>query len=467
MSAQRDAATSDAGMADRRLISVLAVLTAAVLTACSSGSSSPSAGATSASAGATSASAGATSASPGTSAPTSSAASPAATSGQPTAASSTTPPAFTGKPLKIGMSLPLTGPVADNSKSGYQGYKLWAAQVNGNGGLLGRKVTLDVLDDGFEPNQAGSDYTRLISQDKVDLLLGTFSSLLNAPASAIAARQGMLYIEPSGGSASLFTRGFTNLFFAQPGTTATLPDRFVELITSMPAGSRPATAAYLTQDDPATSPAVAIFKTKLEALGIKTVYNQTYDPSTSNFDTIAAAVAHAAPALVIHGAVAEDGGQFVRSLEKLKFSPKILFQTNSPTDETYPSVIGKQNAEGIFSAEAWSASSKYAGNADFVSAYTTMFGSPPTEDAANSYTAGQVLAAAVKAVGRIDQKALASWLHSHTVDTIVGPLKWDKTGVPEGTALLAQWQSGALQIILPKSAATTTQLVNPKPAWAS
>jgi branched-chain amino acid transport system substrate-binding protein len=305
----------------------------------------------------------------------------------------------------------------------------------------------------------------LISQDKVDLLLGTFSSILNAPASAIAARQHMLYIEPSGGSAALFTRGFTNLFFAQPATTTHLPDRFLDWITGLPAKQRPKTAAYLTQDDPSSAPAVAIFKSKLEALGVKTVYNETYDPSTSNFDTLASALSHTSPDLVIHGAVSSDGAQFVRSLEKQQFSPKILFQTNSPTDESYPTAIGKGNVNGVFTAEAWSAQAKYPGNAAFVSAYTKKFGGPPTEDAANSYTAGQVLSAAVKAVGKIDQKALADWLHSHTVNTIVGPLKWDSTGVPEGTLLLAQWQDGTLQIISPKSAATTTQIVNPKPAW--
>jgi branched-chain amino acid transport system substrate-binding protein len=277
----------------------------------------------------------------------------------------------------------------------------------------------------------------------------------------------MLYVEPSGGSATLFTRGFTNLFFAQPGTTTNLPDHFVEWLTALPTSKRPATAAYLTQDDPSASPAIAIFKTKLEGLGIKTVYNETYDPSTSNFDTIASAVAHANPDLVIQGAVADDGAQFVRSLEKLKFSPKIMFQTNAPTDETYPTAIGKGNAEGIFTAEAWSPQAKYAGNAQFVTAYTKKFGSPPTEDAANSYTAGQVLAAAVKAVGRVDQKALASWLHSHTVQTIVGPLKWDSTGVPQGSLLLAQWQASGLQIVAPKTAATTTSVVNPKPSWAT
>ncbi|MDT4906894.1 MAG: branched-chain amino acid transport system substrate-binding protein [Pseudonocardiales bacterium] len=373
----------------------------------------------------------------------------------------------TSGPLKIGMSLPLTGPVADVSKSGYEGYRLWASQVNASGGLIGRQVTLKVLDDGFQPAQSGSNYTRLITQDKVDLLLGTFSSLLNAPDSAIAARQGMLYIEPSGGAATLFTRGFKNLFFAQPATTTDLPNQFVEWVTSLPADQRPKTAAYVTQDDPSASPAVAIFKTKLEALGIRTVYNETYAPEESNFDTIAAAVSHASPELVIHGAVATDGVQFVRSLEKVSFSPKMLFQTKSPSDETYPSAIGTKNAQAVFTSVAWSPQAKYPGNAEFVAAYTKMFGHAPSEDAANSYTAGQVLAAAVKAVGRIDQKALAEWLHSHTVDTIVGPLKWDSTGVPQGTMLLAQWQNGTLRIVAPKSAATTQEVLNLKPAWAS
>ncbi len=382
------------------------------------------------------------------------------------AALTDSPGASGSGPLKIGMSLPLTGSAADVAKSGYQGYKLWAAQVNAGSGLLGRQVTLDVLDDGFDPNQTGSDYTRLISQDKVNLLLGTFSSLLNAPASAIAAREGMLYVEPSGGAASLFGRGFTNLFFAQPGTTATLPDLFVTWLAAMPAGQRPTTVAYLTEDDPSASPAIAVFRQKLAPLGIKSVYDQTYDPSTTNFDSIAAAVAQTRPQMIIQGAVGDDGGQFVQSLEKLNVSPRILFQTNSPADETYPTAVGPRNTNGIFTTETWSPKASYPGNAAFVSAYRKMFGSAPTEDAANSYTAGQVLAAAVKAVGRIDQKALADWLHSHTVDTIVGPLRWDSTGDPEGTGLLAQWQNGVLQVVSPKSAATSDTIINPKPAWA-
>jgi branched-chain amino acid transport system substrate-binding protein len=165
--------------------------------------------------------------------------------------------------------------------------------------------------------------------------------------------------------------------------------------------------------------------------------------------------------------VTSDGAQFVRSLEKLNFSPKIFFQTKSPTDDTYPGAVGMKNTEGVFTSQAWNPKASYPGNAEFTSAYTKMFGSPPTEDAANSYTAGQVLAAAVKAVGRIDQKALADWLHANTVETIVGPLKWDSTGDPVGNALLSQWQNGTLQVVAPKSAATSNTVVNPKPGWSS
>ena len=371
-------------------------------------------------------------------------------------------------PITIGMSLPMTGPVADVSKSGYQGYELWATQVNADGGLLGRKVKLDMLDDGFDPNQTAADYTRLISQDHVNLLLGTFSSLLNAPASAIAARQGMLYVEPSGGAATLFTRGFTDLFFAQPGTTTSLPDQFVAWIASLPASQRPVTAAYVTQDDPSASPAVAVFRTRLQALGVKTVYYQVYNPSTTNFDSIATAIAHDRPQMIIQGAVADDGAQFVRSLQKIGYNPKILFQTNAPTDEAYPSAIGgAASANGVFTAQSWSSTATYPGNQGFVQAYTKMFGAPPTEDAANSYTAGQVLQAAVKAVGSLDQQALANWLHNHTVSTIVGPLKWDKAGDPEGSLLLSQWQHGTLQIVAPASAATSTTILLTKPVWGN
>ncbi|MER8069294.1 amino acid ABC transporter substrate-binding protein [Streptomyces sp. NPDC094034] len=373
-----------------------------------------------------------------------------------------------GGSIKVGASLPLSGPVADASKPAYEGYKVWLDEVNKGGGLLGRRVELKVLDDGFDQNTVVTNYNRLISQERADLLLGTFSSKLNLPASAVAERNKMLYVEPSGGASEIFTRGYDYLFFAQPSTSVDLPEQFLAWLTALPADQRPRTAAYPTQDDPNTDVVVEEFREELTKLGVKSVYSEKYAPETVNFDSIAGAVARAEPDLVIHGAVGTgDGAGFVKGLQKQRFSPKILFQTNSPSvTGSYPRAIGAKNTEGIFTTAAWSPKADYPGNAEFVEKYTAAYGAAPSDDAANAYTAGQVLEAAVKAVGSLDQDKLADWLHSHTVQTIVGPLEWDERGVPNGDMLLAQWQDGEFQIIAPESQKTVDSVVNPKPEWS-
>ncbi|MFJ6569730.1 amino acid ABC transporter substrate-binding protein [Streptomyces sp. NPDC091292] len=371
-------------------------------------------------------------------------------------------------PIKVGASLPLSGPVADASKPAYEGYKVWLDQLNKSGGLLDRDVELKVLDDGFDQNTVVTNYNRLISQERADLLLGTFSSKLNLPASAVAERSKMLYVEPSGGAEEIFSRGYDYLFFAQPSTSLDLPEQFVNWVKALPAGERPKTAAYPTQDDPNTDVTIAEFRKELSALGVKSVYSEKYAPDTVNFDSIASGIARAKPDLIVHGAVAiNDGAGLVKALQKQQFSPEMMFQTNSPSvTGSYPEAVGTKNTEGIFTSAAWSPKADYPGNAAFVKAYTAAYGSAPNDDAANAYTAGQVLEAAVKGVGSLDQKKLADWLHSHTVQTIVGPLKWDERGVPDGDMLLAQWQNGKFEFVAPESQKTVDAAVNPKPGWS-
>jgi branched-chain amino acid transport system substrate-binding protein len=94
----------------------------------------------------------------------------------------------TTKPLVIGVSVSLSGDFADPGKAVKRGYELWADTVNAKGGLLGRKVEMKIVDDTSSPNQVITNYTNLITQDKVDLVFGPFSSLLTIPASQVAAR---------------------------------------------------------------------------------------------------------------------------------------------------------------------------------------------------------------------------------------------------------------------------------------
>ncbi|GAA4683869.1 amino acid ABC transporter substrate-binding protein [Phytohabitans rumicis] len=383
--------------------------------------------------------------------------------GDPPSAQSTN----TDKPIRIGISLPLTGDFSQPGTQAKRGYEVWVNMVNAKGGMLGRQVELKITDDASNQDTVVADYTRLITQDKVDLLLGTFSSLLNYPASAVAEKNGMLYVEPAGGAPRMFERGFKYLIYAQPATAPKQADVMLDWVKSLPADQRPKTAAYPTQDDPFTRPVIETLQAGLEALGVKTVYSTVYPPDATNFQTIASALAAKKPDLVAQGAVFEDGVGLVRSLKQLNFSPKVLFQTSAPSNAgQYSDGVGLANTEGVFYTVSWNEKAKTPLNEEFVAAYAKAYnGETPAEDAADAFAAAQVLQAAVAAVGKIDQKALADWLHANSVETILGKLNWDATGAPQSQFLLAQWQGGKVEIVMPADRATTTTIIHPKPGW--
>jgi branched-chain amino acid transport system substrate-binding protein len=372
----------------------------------------------------------------------------------------------TNKPIVIGASLPLTGDFAQPGNEAKRGYEVWRDMVNAKGGILGRQVQLKITDDASSQDTVVSDYTKLITQNKVDLLLGTFSSLLNYAASAVAEKNGMVFVEPAGGATNMFARNFKYLFFAQQASAPHQADVFVDWVKSLPAASRPKTAAYPTQDDPFAKPVIQTMQKELEALGVKTVYSSVYPADTTNFQTIAGTLAGKKPDLIAQGAVFEDGVGLVRALKQLNYSPKTLFQTSAPSNAgQYSSGVGAANTEGVFYTVSWDQDATTPLNPEFVAAYKKAYKADPAEDAADGFAAAQVLQTATEKVGSTSQDKIRDWLHANTVQTILGPLSWKATGEPNGKFLLAQWQSGNVEVVGPPDLATTKNIVNPKPGW--
>ncbi|MEU0991772.1 amino acid ABC transporter substrate-binding protein [Streptomyces sp. NPDC005953] len=364
-------------------------------------------------------------------------------------------------PIRVGSSLPLTGTLSQPGKAAKEGYEVWQKMVNDAGGLLGRKVELVIKDDASNQNTIVSDYNALISKDKVDLLIGSYSSLLNLPASAVAERNKKLFVEPAGGSPEMFNRGFEYLFFTQQATADKSGLTLAKWMAALPEAERPKTAAYPTVDDPFAAPAVKTMKEVLEKAGVKTVYETSYPADTKNFDTIIARVKAAKPEVVINGSGFEDGVGIVRSLLKADFTPGWLYQIVAPSlGEQYAQAVGAENTEGVMFSISHAPQAKTPGNAEFVAAYRSMFGGLPPEDAADAFASGQVLQAAVEGVGGVDdQEALADWLRSNSVQTVLGDLSWNKDGSPRGEYLIGQWQNGKIEYILPNEIATSGHIV--------
>ena len=283
-------------------------------------------------------------------------------------------------------------------------------------------------------------------------MLGTFSSLLNYPASAVAEKNQMVFVEPAGGAPNMFTRGFKYLFFAQPATAPHQADVFVNYIKSLPADQRPKTAAYPTQDDPFAAPVIESMQKQLEALGVKTVYSQTYPADTTNFQSIASQLAAKKPDLIAQGAVFEDGVGLVRSLKQLNYSPKMLFQTSAPSNAGQYSERDRdrQHRGRLLHGQLEPGRQDPAEPGVRHGLPGRVQGRRPGRGRGRRLRHGAGAAGGGRAkVGSIDQTKIRDWLHANEVQTILGPLSWTDKGEPQGQFLLAQWQSSKVQVVAP------------------
>jgi branched-chain amino acid transport system substrate-binding protein len=373
-------------------------------------------------------------------------------------------------PITIGVSVSLSGDFSGDGKALEQGYDLWAQDVNAKGGLLGHKVTMKYVDDASSTQQVVTNYQNLITQDHVALVFGPFSSLLTIPASTVTDRYGYAFPEPAGGGPKVFTRGLHSIFFVQPAAVEDNLVSYTKWLLSLPAGQRPTTAAYSTQDDPFTQPQVDRARSLLEAGGITTASYKVYPAETTDWSPLALQVIQSHADVVILGTQEPDAVAFVKSFQQQHFNPKSVIETTGPDQgKDFSDKVGAAATEGIMVPAGWTADAKAYGNDKFVAAFVAKYGGQPGDisaDAAEAYSVGQVVEQAAKKANSIDNKALISALHSGTYQTIQGPMSFDSTGKPQGGVgvYIEQWQHGQAVFVYPPNVAVAPPEY-PKPNW--
>jgi branched-chain amino acid transport system substrate-binding protein len=392
----------------------------------------------------------------------------------PTAANTTAPAAASGSataggaPIKIGVSLPLSGDFAEPGKGIKEGYEAWADDVNKAGGLLGRQVQLIFRDDASDANRVTSDYESLISRDKVDLVFGPFSTRLVIPGAKVAEANKMLFLEPAGAAPDVFKQGFEYLFYAAPAVADDHYDYLAEYIVAMPEDQRPKTAAYAAMDDPFAQGTAYGLKDAMEKAGIKTVASEVYPPDTTNFQPIAAKIANKDADLFVGGTQYEDSVGLVRAFQELDYQPRMAAFSTGPTLPQFDKALGDA-VNGILSPVGWALESGFETNQEFVDAFKAKFNKEPNEDAANGYTVGQIAAAAIQAVGCAEQGECQTKLRDHVrkteFTTVVGPLRFDEAGRPQSAHMIQQKIDNKTEIVLPDGPVKTADLVHPKPEW--
>ena len=390
-----------------------------------------------------------------------------------------TPSATNTNPITIGASLSLTGDFSADGQAFEKGYQLWAADVNANGGLLGRQVTLKILNDNSSPTQAQTNYQTLFASDKVNLAFGPFSSLLTTPSASVAARYGYALIEGAGGAPSVFASPANqtahNIFdVSLPIEDELIP--FVNWVASLPPGQRPKTAAYPMADDPFADPPVQLAQQKLQALGVKTVYSKIFPAENASYKPAADQVAATgAQAVVLGSTDVPTVSAFMQAFEQQHYNPKMFICAAGPDQgAAFTSAVGKGNATGMMVPNGWYPGYANPDSQKMVQAYVAKYGGSPSDinaDVAEGYSVGQVAAQAVIATKGTDNAKIITYLHSGvTLSSVQGPVRFDNFGKNSSAAAFTfQWQQQgtAYKQVLPVSASGSVAIINPKPNWTS
>lgn len=377
------------------------------------------------------------------------------------------------QPIKIGYSVSLAGDFSDDGHALQKGYELWRDAVNKNGGLLGRKVELVSYNDNSDPQQVTTNYQKLISSDKVDLLLGPFSTLLTVPAATVAQKYGFALVEGAGTGKKVFHSNLSTVFGASAPSEFYL-GTLAQYLLALPQGQRPTSVAYSTVDNPFAIPQVAYAKSLFDAGSVKSVFDnsaQPYPEEQTDVSAIAKQVIAAKPDVVILGTVGVgDCVSFLKTFKQQHFNPKGVVCTSGPDEgKSFTDAFGATSAEGVFVPNAgWYPGVKTYQNDSFTAAYLAKFGGTAQDinsGTVQGYSAAQVLEQVVTSAKSLDQKTLIAALRAGSFNTLQGPVKFNANGEnTAGVPFLFQWQKSQLIPVYPASDAQAAPEY-PKPDW--
>jgi branched-chain amino acid transport system substrate-binding protein len=227
-------------------------------------------------------------------------------------------------------------------------------------------------------------------------------------------------------------------------------------------------------NDPFADPPVQTAQGLLQKAGVRTVYSHIYGPNSTPAQLAqdAKAVVQSGAQMVVLGSVDVPTVQaFVKQFIAKKYNPKMFIAAAGPDQgQAFLNAVGTGNADGIMVPNGWFGAFPNALSHLMVQDYIAKYGGTASDinaDVAESYSAGEVIAAAVTGTHGLDQQSIITWLHAHTIQTVVGEATFGNDGenlAAQPSALIFQWQTGGRFVpVLPKGV-DTKQLIA-KPAW--
>jgi branched-chain amino acid transport system substrate-binding protein len=349
-------------------------------------------------------------------------------------------------PLKIGVSLSLTGEFRETAGMMLQGYQLWEKEVNARGGLLGRPVLLVVEDDQSDPSRARAIYERFAGKGEVDLVLAPYGTPITLVVSEVTEKAGYVLITAGAAAESIWNRGLRYVFgLYAPGERFFIG--FLDLLAREGIES-----VLLVREKGVFHQDAAVGIRKWAAnLGITLEGDIEFDPRNVDYGSLAQRIQTAQPKAMILSSYPDPGYALLGEFSARGYRPAALASAILPIHPDFFKKVGPIG-EGVFAPSQWEPVERlpFPGTREFMAAFKALTTMTPAYHATSAFASCQILEKAVRAVGSLDQARIRDHIASLDTVTVLGRFKVDPSGLQIGhNTITIQWQDGHKVIVYP------------------
>ncbi len=389
--------------------------------------------------------------------PTAAPAQPVATTAAPTQA-----PVAQTKKIVIGFTASQTGAQQVASKKQIEGLQLWVDDVTKAGGIKTKSGTtympeMKFYDDESKTDRVQALYTKLINDDKSDILLSPYSSTLVKAAAVVSEQNGKIMITAGAADDATMEQGFKNTFQLYTPASRYLTGAVDALQKADPAAKK--IAIVYEKDSFSTSVANAL-QPYAKSKGYDVVIFEGYDTGTTDFSPFINKITASNPDAILGGGHFADGTTFAKQLYEKKVPVKFVAILVAPPEPTFKDIgdaaqyiIGPSQWEPqvSFSADAAKAANlPYYGPSvkAFTDAYVAKYKDPPSYHSAGGYAQGLVLQKGIEDADGVDQAKLVAALDKFNLMTFYGVIKFSTDAKTHGKQethgmVYMQWQKDA------------------------
>jgi branched-chain amino acid transport system substrate-binding protein len=355
--------------------------------------------------------------------------------------------AASAQSVTFGASIQLTGPVANTGRYYKDAYEFAVEKINAAGGIAigpGRHtIALKILDNQSDVNLSVRQYAQLLSQDKVNFLLGPFASNFVLADSSIAEKARVPMVQGGGASDQIYSRGYRYVF----GTLPAASDYFGSTIEAMAKlNPKPETVALLYADDAFDVSVAKGTRELLQKAGLRLVLDERYSTNASDFSALLSRIKSGnADAVLVAGHETEILN-FIRQAKSLNVSPKLYSFTVGVPSADFRHALGK-DANGASGMTAWLPSvtlkDRWFGNAEeFARAWKAKFGYEPDYHAASGVATVEALVNAIESAGSTDPQKVRDALAKVSFESLYGRVAFDDKGQISLPQIMVQIQDG-------------------------